>query len=134
MQAVTLFSLAKHAGEYKDWPLKTPLLLNSQSTSLAIPGFQLLHQFKLQSGDYLLITDWDCPFEEATEFLLISNDFKISARKTLGAPYAGFLLDTVEILNSNQLKVTIFENDYFLLTIKPPNLLTRATSLSLKRI
>ena len=52
MQAVTLFSLAKHAGEYKDWPLKTPLLLNYQSTSLAIPGFQLLHQFQLQSGGF----------------------------------------------------------------------------------
>ena len=134
MQAIQCFSLAKHSGEYKDWPLKTPLFLNGEPTSLAIPGFQLLHQFQLQSGDYLLITDWDCMFEEATEFLLISNDFKISARKTLGAPYASFLLDTVEILNSNQLKVTIFENDYFLLTIKPPNLLTRATSLSLKRI
>ena len=134
MEAITLFSLVTHSGAYKDWPLKTPLLLNGQPTLLAIPGFQMLHQFQLQSGDYLLITDWDCPFEEATEFLLISSDFKITARKKLGAPYVSFLLDTVEVLNNNQLKVTIFENDHFLLTIKPPNLLKSKTNISLARI
>ena len=134
MQVIIVFSLVTHSGAYKDWPLKTPLLLNGQPTSLVIPGFQLLHQFQLQSGEYLLITDWDCPFEEATEFLLISGDFKIIARKKLGTPYASFLLDSVEVLNNHQLKVTIFENDHFLLTIKPPSLLRNKGSISLKRI
>lgn len=36
-------------------------------------GYELLCQFETAAG-YLLVTDYDCPFEEAVNFVLVSND------------------------------------------------------------
>lgn len=71
------------------------LLQNGVPTACYVPGYRLLHQFQTGTGDYLLICDWDCPFEEASEFVLLSPELRILARRSLGLPYASFVLDGV---------------------------------------
>lgn len=127
MQPITIFSLEQHAGEYASWPLKTQLLVHGQACGLSVPCFTLLHQYALANNEYLLVADWDCPFEEQTEFLLISGasptqnqatEFKLLARRSLGGAYVSYLLDDIEILASDRLKITFYEQDYWRLVIR----------------
>lgn len=85
---IDAFSLARHAGPYAEWPRTTPLWRDGAPTATAVPGYALLRQYVLPGPRYLLITDWDCPYEEATEVLLIDGDLRLRARRSFGAPYA----------------------------------------------
>ena len=88
MQPVDDFRLAAHDGPYEGWPLRTPLLRASgERTGLSVPGYVLRHQLRV-GEEWLLVTDWDCPFEEATEVLLIDARPRIIARRRFGAHYA----------------------------------------------
>lgn len=69
------FSLETHAAPYEQWPLKTPVLLDGQPTPAHVPGNSRLHQFWTPQA-YLLVTDCDCPFEEATSFILLSQEMR----------------------------------------------------------
>ncbi|OAI28513.1 hypothetical protein [Methylomonas koyamae] len=120
MQAIDVFSLASHAGDYRYWPLQTRLLQNGVPTACYVPGYRLLHQFQTGTGDYLLICDWDCPFEEASEFVLLSPELRILARRSLGLPYASFVLDGVEIAGPDRLRLTYYPDRQWLLRVAAP--------------
>ncbi len=117
MKKINIFSLHQHSGDYSAWPLKTQLLINQQPTQTYLPGYQLLHQFQLISGEYLLIADWDCPFEEATEVLLLSSDLIMVARYTFSVPYGSFNLDDLQVIDDANLKLTFYDNDCRQVTI-----------------
>ena len=117
MKPVALFSLQTHAGDYQAWPFETQLLLNNQPTQTYLLGYQLLHQLQLASGEYVLITDWDCPFEEATEVLLLSTQLKLLARHTFAVPYGSYLLDTLQVLDDANLKLIFYQDDCRQVTI-----------------
>jgi hypothetical protein len=117
MQLINSFSLQKYTGEYKTWPLETQLLLNEIPTKTFLLGFQLLHQFELSSGEFLLISDWDCPFEEATEVLLLNADLILAARHTFSVPYGSFNLEDLQLIDDANLKLIFYDNDCRQVTI-----------------
>ncbi|MBD9354708.1 hypothetical protein [Methylomonas albis] len=122
MQAIEIFSLKSHAGEYQDWPLRTQLLINGLATSSYVPGYRLLHQFKTSADEYLLICDWDCPFEEATEIILLGSQLNVLAVRSLGVPYGSFWLDEVLVLDNVNLKLTFFRDEHWQVTVTSKNL------------
>lgn len=92
MKPITRFSLEKHDGPYEKWPLRSRLFLDGQPTRLSLPGYTLLHQFETPDG-YLLVTDYDCPFEEITNFALISRRLRLQSCRWVGWMYETFLLE-----------------------------------------
>jgi hypothetical protein len=129
MKPITLFSLQTHTGDYANWPQETQLLHNKEPTQTFLPGYQLLHQFQLISGEYLLIADGDCPFEEATEVLLLNADLTLAARHTFSVPYGSFNLDDLQVIDDANLKLTFYDGDCRQVTI-----LDKKTSLFGSRI
>jgi hypothetical protein len=122
MQTIDIFSLKDHAGDYRHWPLQTQLLINGLPSSCYVPGYRLLHQFQTPADEYLLINDWDCPFEEATEIILLDSQFKVLAVRSFGVPYGSFSLDEVLVLDEANLKLTFFRDEHWQVTIPPHNL------------
>ncbi|MGZ0076939.1 hypothetical protein [Methylomonas sp. YC3] len=121
MQTTDIFSLKSHAGEYQDWPLQTQLLINGLPSSSYVPGYRLLHQFQTPAHEYLLICDWDCPFEEATEIILLDSQFNVLAVRSFGVPYGSFWLDEVWVLDDANLKLRFFRDEDWQVTITPQN-------------
>jgi hypothetical protein len=123
MKKIDIFSLQTHSGEYATWPLKTQLLMHGAATATYLPGYEILHQFLLDAGEYLLITDWDCPFEEAKEFVLLSATLSILSKRKLGVPYGSFLLMGVQVLDAKNLMLDFGNGndakDEWQLTVKP---------------
>ena len=117
MKKIDSFSFVTHTGDYQSWPLKTQLLHHKQPTQTHLPGYQLLHQFILATGEYVLITDWDCPFEEATEVVLLSAAFALTARHSFSAPYGSFNLEDLQVIDETNLKLTFYQNDCRQVTI-----------------
>ncbi|MFM7200279.1 MAG: hypothetical protein ACKO6N_05770 [Myxococcota bacterium] len=89
---LSCFQLTTHTGPYEHWPSKTPLLRDGQPTGTSIQGYTLLHQLQHAAG-FLLITDFDCPFEEAVCFTLLGPQLEQISVRVWGAPYASFWLD-----------------------------------------
>lgn len=111
------FSLEKHAGEYKHWPLLTRVLADGRPADLRIPGYVLLHQFEMDDG-YLLVTDYDCPFEEATVFVLVSRGMRTLARRTVGVMYDSVVLTGLEWASPRELVATFNDGVPMRVTIR----------------
>ena len=93
MREVTQFSLENHAGEYETWPLRSRLICGKRLLPLTLPGFSLLRQYSTIDG-YLFVTDYDCQFEEKTNFILVNKDYdRILCERGIGGPYTSCLLD-----------------------------------------
>jgi hypothetical protein len=83
MRVFDSFSLPKHEGPYKSWPLTTELWLDGRPTGTRIPGYVIEAQYRC--GDrYLIATSWDCPFEEMQTFVLLSPELRVSDRSNHG--------------------------------------------------
>ncbi|MCL2658010.1 MAG: hypothetical protein FWD62_11470 [Betaproteobacteria bacterium] len=107
MKAIERFSLAAHSGDYASWPLRTPLYFDSRASSLKVSGYQLLHQFETIAG-YLIVTDYDCPFEEAVSFTLIDSSLtRILSERRIGAPYCSCWLKSIEWTDERHFVVMI---------------------------
>jgi len=95
MKPITRFALEKHDGPYETWPLRSRLSLDGKPTDISLPGYSLLHQFETSNG-YILVTDYDCPYEEITNFALISKQLRLQSCRWLGWMYETFLLERIE--------------------------------------
>lgn len=95
MKPITRFALEKHDGPYETWPLRSRLSLDGKLTDISLPGYTLLHQFETSNG-YILVTDYDCPYEEITNFALISKQLRVQSCRWLGWMYETFLLERIE--------------------------------------
>jgi hypothetical protein len=133
MQRIDRFSLESHAGPYEKWPLRTRLLIDGTPSATSIPGYSLLHQFSLLDG-YLLITDDDCPFEEATHFILLDPALRLRSRRTLSVPYGSFLLQGFEWLNDSEAIATFYQDDAWQLTIRAWGIPFLRPRLQLRRV
>ncbi len=61
----------------------------------AVSGYVLHRQFETPVA-YLLVTDYDCPFEEAVTVTLVSKDpLKVRAQRSVGAMVASCHLDGI---------------------------------------
>lgn len=99
LSPIDRFSLESHTGPYAEWPRTTRLLRDGARTQTSVPGYALLRQYALPDGRALLITDWDCPYEEATEVLLLGPDDRLLARRSFGAPYASVWLSAARVVD-----------------------------------
>lgn len=76
MHPISRFSLEQHAGPYDTWPTRSRLLLDGEPTRILLPSYALLSQFEIPDA-YILVTDYDCPFEEITSFCLVSKELRL---------------------------------------------------------
>jgi hypothetical protein len=133
MQTTTCFSLERHAGPYETWPLRSRLLIDGEPTPTRIPGYALLHQFATPSG-YVLVTDCECPFEEATSFVLLDRKSQLLSCRTLSIPYGSYNLDQIEWLDDRNARLSFWDHDNWLLTIRPRGIPFLCPRLRLGRI
>jgi hypothetical protein len=81
LHEITTFSLEKHTGPYETWGTNSALFADGNSTGKRVPGFVIEGQYAWNGG-YLLITSYDCPFEESQEFLLLDCEFRLICKES----------------------------------------------------
>src|SRR5262245_24596838 len=86
MNSINRFSLEKHEGPYEKWPLRSRLFSNGERTGISLPGYSLLQQFETPYG-FVLVSDFDCPFEKTTAFSFISPQMRLLSCRWLGWMY-----------------------------------------------
>jgi len=95
MIQVNRFAIKMRGEPYDSLSHRSRLIVDGQLTSFSVPGHTLLHQFETSSC-YLLVTDYDCPFEESVCFVAISKDIRRTLdSRCVGAPYASYLLKDI---------------------------------------
>lgn len=87
MRRIERFTLLAHTGDPDAWPLDSPLVADGELTSARVPGVEILEQFEIIAG-YLLVTDYDCPFEETFHFILLDHELRTISRRSLGARFS----------------------------------------------
>lgn len=110
--------MAEHAGPYESWPDCTRLFFGGRDTGTAVPGFLIAAQYRCAAG-YLLITAYDCLYEEANEFLLLDSSFQMLARRSLGEPYRSYLLHAHWPVAENALRLHYQDAIFYTLTVRP---------------
>lgn len=112
MKRINRFTLEKHDGPYETWPLRSRLFLDSKPTDLFLPGYALLHQFETLDG-YIFITDYDCPYEEITNFAFIGKQpLRLISCRWLGGMYETFLLEHIEWIDERTFIAVIGGSDH----------------------
>lgn len=121
MQPVADYRLATPVGDDTQRPLRTPLLhADGRPVGCSIPGCVLLHQFRVGT-DCLLITDWDCPYEEVTEVLLLDAAHRPVGHRRLGGLYASWCLRRVDVVDARRLRLAFYGDDAaWQITVRPP--------------
>lgn len=119
MQPITRFALEAHAGPYDRWPATTALLADGLPTGARVPGYVIDAQFATPLGT-LLVTSYDCPFEEANTFLLLDDAHRIVARTDLGAMYASWLLAGCWPTSATSLALHYHQDLFHDLDLLPP--------------
>lgn len=132
MKPISRFSLESHDGPYESWPLRSRLLADGAPTPVTLPGYVLVHQYETEDG-YLLVTDYDCLFEEATCFTLVSRDLRVLASREIGAPYRSFLLTGLEWIDARRL-VASFSQVRMRITLRPSGIPLLRPRLQVRRL
>lgn len=93
MVQINRFSLRVPSGERDSWPKRVQLVVDGKPTSLTVSGYALLYQFETSCG-FVLVTDFDCPYEEAVCFTLIDKSLgKVESERCVGSPYCSYWLE-----------------------------------------
>jgi hypothetical protein len=116
---ITRFALEQHQGPYETWPSTSLLYVDGVASGLKLPGYQLRYQFEVADG-FLLVTDFDCPYEETTCFILLSRQMKVLARRRIGAMYNSFLVDKIEWTHDDEMIATFCTDVPWRIQIKRP--------------
>lgn len=119
MQAIDEYRLDRHPGPYASWPQDTPVYKGGWDTGIRVPGYVLDAQYRTPLGD-LLVTSYDCPFEEASTFILLDPQTGILARADLAAPYDRYLLVGHWPIDSDTLALHYAETLFYRLSITAP--------------
>jgi hypothetical protein len=120
MEPIHEYSLATHRGPYDQWPDRTALLYNGQPTGAQLQGYVIAAQYRCAHG-LLLITSYDCPFEESNDFYLLSEEYTLLAHAELVVPYGSYLLHAHWPIDSVQLRLHYHTRLFYTLRIKPPS-------------
>lgn len=107
MKRVDRFQLHSPIGE---GATECRLIVDGGSTDRLITGIQLVDQFEVPGG-YLLVTDFNDPWEESTQLTLLDNQFRTIARKSLGLDGYVFMrrpfsVSHIEFLSDRELVLT----------------------------
>lgn len=96
------FSLETHEGAYEQWPSKSRLIKGGEDVGSEVSGYHIERQFKL-GNYYFIVTSYDCPFEEQCDFILLNENYKQIARRSLIPwAYSSWNLETHEYSGNNQ--------------------------------
>lgn len=109
-EEVVNFSLLPHEGPESTWGGKSILLFNGVLTKTEVPGYVIERQFKYNEH-YLIVTSYNCPFEESNEFILLNSNLKTISKRSVGNWYGSYWLKDVTPLNRNKLLIN-FKNDF----------------------
>ncbi|HEY1014313.1 MAG TPA: hypothetical protein VGE07_16490 [Herpetosiphonaceae bacterium] len=118
VESLTCFSLERHAGPYASWPLRSRLERDGQPLPVTLAGYLIERQFLVPAG-YLIVTSCDCPFEERTTFHLLDGAYRIRSELSCFTPYATWLLEAMEPLGDRAFQVVFFNDDRYLLRVRP---------------
>jgi hypothetical protein len=120
MKKLNIFELSKHDGPHESWPMDTELIKNGISTGKKIPGYIIEAQYEHVYG-FLLVTSWDCPFEESQSFLLLSHELDLVFEETIGAAYASVWIEGHEPINEHAVMFHCGSNLDIFVTVESAN-------------
>lgn len=133
MQPDTRFALETHAGPYERWPQTSRLIVDGVRMDARVPGYVIDAQYRTPLGT-LLVTSFDCVFEESSCFLLLDGTHRVLARRDLGTPYSSWLLDAHWPTGPTTLVLHYQVDAFFSLAIMPTRRLwPRCPRLRLRR-
>lgn len=101
MKKISTFSFKQQLGPYETWSLCSELIMNGKRTGKYVPGFIIGAQYAYKDL-FLLVTSWDCPYEESQEFILLSKDLTVLCKKHIGHIYSTVLLEDHEPIAEDQ--------------------------------
>lgn len=76
---ISRFSLETHEGPYEKWPDRSRLSDAGVRTDQKLQGYTVIRQFSIGSH-FLLILDFDCPFEEANVLYLLNHKYRVLSK------------------------------------------------------
>lgn len=117
MHKITRFSFKPQPGPYETWSLCSELIDGNKPTGKFIPGFLIGAQYAYKDL-YLIVTSWDCPYEESQEFILLSRDLTVLCKKHVGHIYSTILLEDHEPIAEDQALFHCNDDVDILVTIK----------------
>lgn len=97
MKEISLFSFKKPHSPYEAWKLESELLMNAKHTNICIPGFFIEAQYAYKNL-YLIVTSWNCCYEDSLEILLLSKELQVISKKHIGQIYSSVLLESHEVI------------------------------------
>ncbi|WP_415897994.1 hypothetical protein ACMXYX_06670 [Neptuniibacter sp. QD72_48] len=113
------FTIQEHEGEYEGRPLQSALFFCGERLDFTVPGYLIDQQFELPDY-YLLFLNWDCPFEEGCEVIVISKQLELVGSYSFMPFYNSYLLDTVVELSKDHYKLTFNGPNQFEMFIHYP--------------
>ena len=125
------YSLASPSGVGAQALGSAALLDAGRATGVKVSGCLIEAQYATPLGT-LLITSYDCPFEEANSFVLLDERHAELARAALGAPYASFLLLEHWPVDALTLALHYAPDVFYTLRIAPPQGWRRTLRLQLQ--
>ncbi len=96
----------------------TRLYLDGQESGTSVPGYVIEAQYEWQVYS-LLITSYDCLYEEANSFVLLDEKLQIVSRRSLGGWLATFLLEEHAPVAENSLQLRYWGDLHYRLSIEP---------------
>ncbi len=133
IEALSCFSLARHDGPYDTWPDATRLFFEQRDTGRKLRGFALEAQFRVDDR-YLLVTSYDCPFEELTRFYLLDARFRILGHVWKGWAYTSWLLKSITPESAATFVVDFGSAPAWRLSVRRTRWMGVGRLLSLKRL
>lgn len=130
--------------QFQDFSLRTPangpdysalnssLLYKGQETGVDVQGIVLDHQFSLSDG-YVLVTSWDCPFEEGYEVSLLNREMKLVSHKSIGPIYSSYQLDSMEVVGKSAFRLLFTNGEVYNLVVRAKQIFPFGSRLSLSR-
>lgn len=102
------------------------LLRDGHRTGTLVPGVEIVKQYAVRNSCYLLITDYDDPWEEITELVLLDQGSHVLAKQRLGSIGTAFAHKTyavkdIEWLNEDEFVTVPRETaeGYYCCVIRP---------------
>ena len=104
---VTRFEIKTPAGEDDKKPKKSKIFFDGRDLARKVWPSNIRAQFQI--GDkFLVVADFDCPFEEITYCFLFDSNGGYLGKKRFGFPFNWYLLEKVEVLKSGAVLLQFF--------------------------
>lgn len=131
MHPISRYALETHSGPYESWPLTSRLSIDGALSEVRVPGYVIEAQYDSPLGA-LLVTSYDCPFEESSSFVLLDASHRCLVIRHLGVPYSSFLLHEHWVVDAHTIALHYHESLFYTLRIVAPGWLIRRPRLQLR--